>query len=84
MACPACGGGGGGPFGRAGSPWDVETYECPRCRGSGVVSGVDPALARPLAKGASKPPSVVVERRGVVSTRPAPRRAPSGTGGQDE
>jgi hypothetical protein len=38
MACPACGGSGGGPFGRAGTGWDVETYECVRCAGAGVVS----------------------------------------------
>lgn len=37
MACPACGGAGGGPFGRAGAGWDLETYECVRCQGSGVV-----------------------------------------------
>jgi hypothetical protein len=52
--CPACGGGGGGPFGRAGSAWDVETYECLRCEGLGVVAdGV--VLARPLAKGRAEP-----------------------------
>lgn len=38
MTCPACGGAGGGPFGRAGTGWDVETYECVRCGGAGVVS----------------------------------------------
>jgi DnaJ-class molecular chaperone len=36
--CPACGGAGGGPFGRAGSAWDTEDYVCPRCKGAGVVS----------------------------------------------
>lgn len=52
--CPACGGAGGGPFGRSGSAWDVETYVCPRCEGLGVVvDGV--VLARPLAKGRVKP-----------------------------
>jgi len=52
--CPACGGGGGGPFGRSGSAWDVETYVCPRCEGLGVVAdGV--VLVRPLAKGRAEP-----------------------------
>jgi hypothetical protein len=51
--CPACGGSGGGPFGRAGSAWDVETYECVRCGGWGYIreaSEVDeapPAVVRP-------------------------------------
>jgi hypothetical protein len=35
--CPACGGAGGGPFGRAGSAWDTEDYMCLRCKGLGVV-----------------------------------------------
>jgi hypothetical protein len=35
--CPSCGGSGGGPFGRAGSAWDTDDYECPRCRGTGVL-----------------------------------------------
>ncbi len=34
--CPACGGAGGGPFGRPGSRWDDETYVCPRCQGTGL------------------------------------------------
>ena len=38
VTCPACGGAGGGPFGRAGSAWDDEEYVCPRCKGEGVVS----------------------------------------------
>lgn len=36
-ACPQCGGGGGQPFNRANSGWDVETYECPRCEGWGTI-----------------------------------------------
>jgi hypothetical protein len=48
--CPACGGAGGGPFGRPGSAWDIETYICPRCEGLGVVAD-GAVLARPLAKG---------------------------------
>lgn len=35
--CPACGGSGGGPFGRPGSAWDVEDYVCPRCQGLGML-----------------------------------------------
>ncbi|MGH7435338.1 MAG: hypothetical protein ACRENE_06665 [Polyangiaceae bacterium] len=57
VECPACGGCGGGPFGKPGSPWDVEAYVCPRCEGLGVLREVvidaAPAnpLVRPLAKG---------------------------------
>jgi hypothetical protein len=51
--CPACGGAGGGPFGRANSGWDVETYECPRCEGRGylieVVASPDD-VAAPIAR----------------------------------
>jgi hypothetical protein len=52
--CPACGGAGGGPFGRAGSAWDIESYECPRCEGWGyirereaAVEDGPPVIARP-------------------------------------
>lgn len=38
VACPSCGGAGGGPFGRAGSAWDDEEYVCPRCEGAGVIA----------------------------------------------
>jgi hypothetical protein len=56
--CPACGGAGGGPFGRANSAWDVESYECVRCGGWGYIREAEvpvdaepPAVARPgLAK----------------------------------
>ncbi len=53
MTCPACGGSGGGPFGPPGLAWDVESYECPRCRSAGVVprAGSRALLGRPLAKG---------------------------------
>jgi hypothetical protein len=85
-ACPSCGGSGGGPFGRVGSAWDDETYECPRCRGAGVV-GVVSELAtagstpRPLAKGAAREPSApVVEKRGPVSNRPVAAKAKKATG----
>lgn len=49
--CPACGGGGGGPFGRAGSAWDDDAYVCVRCEGTGVlrapISVPRPGLAKP-------------------------------------
>jgi len=45
VTCPACGGAGGGPFGPAGSAWDDEDYECPRCKGTGYVI-VRPGLAK--------------------------------------
>jgi hypothetical protein len=72
VPCPACGGSGGGPFGRPGSAWDVETYVCPRCRGAGQIA-IAPAVARPLAKGAAPEP-VAVERPGIAHTRPPARR----------
>lgn len=65
MPCPACGGAGGGPFGRAGSAWDDESYVCPRCEGVGKVE-VLPASVRPgLAKsdGATRREPAVPGRR---------------------
>ena len=48
VPCPACGGAGGGPFGRAGSAWDDEGYVCVRCEGVGLVSEIEAApVARP-------------------------------------
>jgi hypothetical protein len=44
--CPACGGAGGGPLGRAGGAWDTEDYVCPRCKGAGVLTG-DATVPRP-------------------------------------
>jgi hypothetical protein len=38
VACPSCGGAGGGPFGRAGSAWDDDGYVCPRCKGAGAIA----------------------------------------------
>ena len=61
--CPACGGSGGGPFGRANSGWDIETYECPRCEGWGYIR------AAPVAD--EEPP--VVSRPGIVKATPAER-----------
>ena len=58
--CPACGGAGGGPFGRANSGWDVESYECPRCEGWGYVRALT-ETAETLA------PSV---RPGIAKTTP--------------
>ena len=41
VTCPACGGAGGGPIGRAGSAWDTEDYVCPSCQGEGMVALAD-------------------------------------------
>jgi hypothetical protein len=50
MPCPACGGAGGGPFGRAGSAWDDENFVCTRCKGAGMIA-MDDVMVRPgLAK----------------------------------
>jgi hypothetical protein len=53
--CPACGGAGGGPMGRAGSAWDDEEYVCIRCEGEGFVwARTDVASQRPgLVKAAA-------------------------------
>src|ERR1700733_14292226 len=61
--CPACGGSGGGPFGRANSGWDIETYECPRCEGWGYI--------RALPAADEEPP--VVSRPGIAKATPAQR-----------
>lgn len=50
ISCPACGGAGGGPFGRAGSAWDDDDYVCPRCKGAGVIALDDVAVRPGLAK----------------------------------
>jgi hypothetical protein len=89
-ACPACGGSGGGPFGRVGSAWDDESYECPRCRGAGVVQVTAELAAtgsspRPLAKGASRRPAApapALEKRGPVSTRPVAVKNAKGVSGK--
>ncbi len=62
--CPACGGAGGGPFGRANSGWDIETYECPRCEGRGYLVN---AVALPDDVPAP------VARPGIAKTVPATR-----------
>ncbi len=63
--CIACGGAGGGPFGRAGSAWDTEDYVCPRCRGTGVERLEIPS-ARPGIAKAAKAASVAPARKRVV------------------
>ncbi len=75
VTCPACGGSGGGPFGPRGSAWDVESYECPRCRATGVVSvtGAEPGrVSRPLVKGLDRLAKAPAE-----AERPTKRRASS-------
>ena len=74
--CPACGGAGGGPFGRANSGWDIESYECLRCDGNGWVSARDEEERAALA--ASAPRTGIA--KGIVKTQtpraePAKRRA---------
>jgi hypothetical protein len=65
--CPACGGAGGGPFGRANSGWDIETYECPRCGGRGyILEAVGDAAEAP-------PPPL--PKPGIVKTSPETRAA---------
>ena len=61
--CPACGGAGGGPIGRANSAWDIESYECPRCEGSGFVIE-------------SEIETAPVARPGIVKATPVPVIAP--------
>lgn len=58
VPCPACGGAGGGPMGRAGSAWDDEEYVCPRCEGAGAV-----ALPRPGVVKASPEPVAEPKRK---------------------
>ena len=53
VACPACGGAGGGPFGRAGSAWDDDEYMCPRCEGAGMVA-LDDVMVQSQRPGIAK------------------------------
>jgi len=56
VTCPACGGAGGGPFGRAGSAWDSEDFVCSRCKGEGMILlGEDVASQRPGIVKAARP-----------------------------
>lgn len=82
VECPACGGAGGGPFGRAGSAWDVESYECPRCEGTGRVAltvttiQAIPTTATGLAKTTADParrPETAKDARG------GPKKVPTAT-----
>ena len=59
VACPSCGGAGGGPFGRAGSAWDDDEYVCPRCKGVGFIA-LDDVLS----------PSLQSQRPGIVKAVP--------------
>lgn len=69
VTCPACGGAGGGPIGRAGGAWDDDEYVCPRCKGAGVVALDDVMVQRPgLVK--ATPGEADGE-----ATRPAKRKA---------
>ena len=69
VACPACGGAGGGPFGRAGSAWDDEQYVCPRCESVGMVlmdvpvESARPGLAKVAAADANAKPDATVGKR---------------------
>jgi hypothetical protein len=65
IECPACGGAGGGPHGRAGSAWDDEGYVCPRCQGQGVVREI---ITRPLAKGRVEPAPAIKKNSAGGST----------------
>jgi hypothetical protein len=59
VACPSCGGAGGGPFGRAGSAWDDEEFVCLRCKGAGAIA-LDDLLS----------PSSPSQRPGIVKAVP--------------
>ena len=62
-SCLACGGAGGGPFGRAGSVWDTEDYVCPRCRGTGAERLEVTAAASIPRPGVAKVADVPVRRK---------------------
>jgi hypothetical protein len=70
VSCPACGGAGGGPIGRAGSAWDDEDYVCPRCEGEGMILVADVLSQRP---GIVKAARVAAENE--AATREAKKRA---------
>ena len=72
QTCPACGGAGGGPIGRAGSGWDIESYECLRCDGNGWVSARDEEARETLA--ATLPRTGIA--KGIVKTQ-TPRAEPT-------
>jgi hypothetical protein len=68
IACPSCGGAGGGPFGRAGSAWDDEEYVCPRCKGVGAIM-LDDVSATP-----SQRPGIVKAVPDAAVTTPAEKK----------
>ena len=75
--CAACGGAGGGPFGRANSGWDIETYECPRCFGTGYALTADETeRARAMQAAAQVAQVVTAAKPGVAKTQPPPAAAP--------
>ncbi|HVJ92024.1 MAG TPA: hypothetical protein VM580_19620 [Labilithrix sp.] len=64
VTCPACGGAGGGPIGRAGSAWDNEDYVCPRCKGEGMILATQPLSQRPgLVKAAAAQAEEALQKR---------------------
>lgn len=70
VACPSCGGAGGGPFGRAGSVWDDEAYVCPRCKGAGalaldevLVQSQRPGLVKAVPDAAAAPDAAQKKKR---------------------
>ncbi len=71
-SCPACGGSGGGPFGRPGSVWDDESYLCFRCEGEGRVRVVV-ASPRPLAKATGEAPPVGAAKPSLAQAKAAER-----------
>jgi hypothetical protein len=71
LACPACGGAGGGPFGRGGGAWDVDDYVCPRCEGMGLVLAPRRASVPPSAS----PGIVKTTRPSVVPGQEKKKRA---------
>ena len=65
--CPACGGAGGGPIGRAGSAWDSEDYVCTRCEGEGMVRAGDVLSQRPgIVKAAAEAAVAAAAKRNVA------------------
>lgn len=66
IACPSCGGAGGGPFGRAGSAWDDEEYLCPRCEGVGAIM-MDDVMTSPARARSVSAPGIVKATPEVVS-----------------
>jgi hypothetical protein len=64
--CPACGGAGGRSIGRDNPGWDIETYECLQCGGSGSIRATNTTEAAAPALRVGP---------GIAKTTPAPRVA---------